>query len=100
MDPQSDLRSSTTDACLSREQLHQRMGRVSVALSVSLCHRSMKLSEFVALGPGAVIAFEAPCTGPLELKADRATIAIGQAVHTGRKIALRLDKFVDATPNY
>ena len=76
------------------EAVLERVGSISIPVSVRLCQRRMTLGEFVALGPGSFIPFQTTCDKPLELRIDRSTIAVGEAVRCGTQLGLRLSRFV------
>ena len=84
----------TTESSLAREAVLERVGSISLPVSVRLCQRRMSLGEFVALGPGSFIPFQAPCDQPLELRVDGTTIAVGEAVRHGSQLGLKLNRFV------
>lgn len=86
--------SRTTESSSTREAVLERVGSISIPVSVRLCQRRMTLGEFVALGPGSFIPFPTTCDRPLELRADGATIAVGEAVRCGSQLGLRLSRFV------
>lgn len=83
--------SSSSSAC---ETGLDRVGSISIPISVRLCHRRMTLGEFESLGIGSFIPFEAACDKPLELRVDGSTIAEGEAVRCGSRLGLRLSRFV------
>ena len=84
----------TTGSSPTREAVLERVGSISVPVSVRLCQRRMTLGEFVALGPGSFIPFQTMCDEPLELRIDRSTIAVGETVRCGSQLGLRLSRFV------
>ena len=84
----------TSESSSAREAVLERVGSISIPVSVQLCQRRMTLGEFVALGPGSFIPFQTTCDKPLELRIDRSTIAVGEAVRCGSQLGLRLSRFV------
>lgn len=86
--------SRITESSSTREVVLERVGSISIPVSVQLCQRRMTLGEFVALGPGSFIPFQTTCDKPLELRIDRSTIAVGEAVRCGSQLGLRLSRFV------
>ncbi len=90
----SNSNSHTTESSPTREAVLQRVGSLSIPVSVRLCQRRMTLGEFVALGPGSFIPFPTACDQPLELRTDGSTIAVGEAVRHGSQLGLRLSRFV------
>ncbi|MBC8117176.1 MAG: FliM/FliN family flagellar motor switch protein [Candidatus Saccharimonas sp.] len=91
---QSTSSSHATESSSTREAVLERVGSISIPVSVQLCQRRMKFGEFVALGPGSLIPFQTTCDQPLELRVDGATIAVGEAVRCGSQLGLRLSRFV------
>ena len=83
-----------TESSSAREAVLERVGSISIPVSVRLCRRRMSLGEFVALGPGSFIPFQTPCDQPLELRVEGALIAMGEAVRHGSQLGLRLNRFV------
>ena len=77
-----------------RESVLERVGSISIPVSVRLCQRRITLGEFAALGPGSFIPFQTTCDKPLELRIDGSTIAVGEAVRCGSQLGLRLNRFV------
>ena len=88
------LSSLTTKSSPTREAVLERVGSISIPVSVQLCRRRMTLGEFVTLGPGSFIPFQTRCDQPLELRVDGAKIAVGEAVRCGSQLGLRLSRFV------
>ena len=86
--------SHTIGSSSSRETVLERVGSISIPVSVQLCRRRMTLDEFTALGPGSFIPFQTTCDKPLELRVDGSTIAVGEAVRHGSQLGLRLSRFV------
>ena len=84
----------TSESSPDRDTVLERVGSISIPVSVRLCRRRMSLGEFTALGPGSFIPFKTTCVQPLELRADGATIALGEAVRCGSQLGLQLSRFV------
>ncbi len=84
----------TTESSSAREAVLERVGSISLPVSVWLCRRRMSLGEFVALGPGSFIPFQTPCDQPLELRVEGTMIAEGEAVRHGSRLGVRLNRFV------
>jgi len=91
---QSTSGSHTTESFSTRETVLERVGSISIPVSVRLCQRRMTLGEFVTLGPGSFIPFQTTCNQPLELRVNGSTIAMGEAVRHGSQLGLRLGRFV------
>lgn len=87
--------SHATESFSTREAVLERVGSISIPVSVQLCQRRMKFSDFVALSPGSFIPFQTTCDQPLELRVNGSTIAVGEAVRCGSQLGLRLSRFVD-----
>ena len=92
---QSTSSSHAIESSSTREAVLERVGSISIPVSVPLCRRRMTLGEFVALGPGSFIPFQTSCNKPLELRVDGSTIAMGEVVRCGSQLGLRLSRFVD-----
>ena len=84
----------TTESSSACEAVLERVGSISLPVSVRLCQRRMSLGEFVALGPGSFIPFQTPCDQPLELRVDGTTIAVGEAVRHGSQLGVKVNRFV------
>lgn len=84
----------TTESSSTRETVLERVGSISIPVSVRLCRRRMSLGEFTALGPGSFIPFQTHCDQPLELRIDGQMIAVGEAVRHGSQMGLKLNRFV------
>ena len=93
-DAPSNSSGQRLESPLTSEAVFERVGSISIPVAVQLCRRRMTLGEFVALGPGSFIPFHTTCDKPLELRIDRSTIAVGEAVRHGSQLGLRLSRFV------
>lgn len=94
----SPTNESSSARLLTREVLLERVGSISVPVSVQLCQRRMTLGEFLALRPGSFIPFSTRCDEPVKLRVDSSTIALGDPVQNGSQLGLRLSRFVEKTP--
>jgi len=68
----------------------QRVLSLDVPLIVVLGERQMRLSEVVALQPGAIIELPKKADEELELRANNKPIATGAAVKVGENFGLRI----------
>ena len=89
---------SSPDRPFTRGTLLERVGSISVPVSVQLCQRRMTLGEFLGLRPGSFIPFSTRCDEPLKLRVDGSTIARGEPVQNGSQLGLRLSRFVEESP--
>lgn len=72
--------------------MSDRMTSLPVTLSVQICHRSIKLSDYLNWEPGTVISFEQSAKAPLTACVDQKPVGIGQPVKVGPKFGLRITK--------
>ena len=91
MDP-SPKRTSSTDAKPRsyRQEDLDRILHLEVPVIVHLAHNTMSLSDIVRLTTGAIIEFDKPSDGELDLMINNKCIGHGQAVKTGENFGLRI----------
>lgn len=67
---------------------------ISVPITARLAAKKLTVQEIVELGPGAIITFNKPCDGPLDLTVGDQKIAIGEAVKVGEKFGVRVKEMI------
>lgn len=83
-------------AAPSRETL-SRVLDLKVELRVELGRRSMRISDVLDLGPGAVIDFQKASDEPLDIYVGGRLVARGEAVVVGERYGVRVTDVV--SPN-
>jgi flagellar motor switch protein FliN/FliY len=76
----------------------ERLGGVSVELTVEVGRTRMSLSETLALGPGSVVTLDRLADQPVDLLVNGRPIARGEVVVIDEEFGLRITEVVGATP--
>lgn len=80
---------TTESASPSRETL-SRVLDLKVEMRVELGRRPMRISEVLALGPGAIIDFQKAADEPLDIFVGGRLVARGEAVVIGERYGVRI----------
>jgi flagellar motor switch protein FliN/FliY len=76
----------------------ERLGGVSVELTVEVGRTRMSLSETLALGPGSVVTLDRLSDQPVDLLVNGRPIARGEVVVIDEEFGLRITEVVGAAP--
>ncbi|TWT88614.1 Flagellar motor switch protein FliN [Pseudobythopirellula maris] len=76
------------------------MLQIKVPLTVTLASKRQSIDDILSLTPGAIISFDKPCDGLLELTADDQPVAVGSAVKVGERFGLRVSDIVMPDERY
>jgi flagellar motor switch protein FliN/FliY len=76
----------------------ERLGGVSVELTVEVGRTRMSLSETLALGPGSVVTLDRLADQPVDLLVNGRPIARGEVVVIDEEFGLRITEIVGADP--
>ena len=74
----------------SLESSLQRLGNLTVSVSIQLGHQRMALQSLCHLSPGSIIALDMPCREPQMLVANGLKLAAGHLVRSGTRLGFRL----------
>ncbi|HEX8325859.1 MAG TPA: FliM/FliN family flagellar motor C-terminal domain-containing protein [Tepidisphaeraceae bacterium] len=73
-----------------------RILKLQVPVIVKLAEKKFSMSEVLRMQVGAILEFNKPADGPLELLINNKPIAIGDAVKVGENFGIRLKHIGDA----
>jgi len=89
-DPPARTAGATTPPAAHSQRDPSRILRLEVPVIVQLAARTMPLSDILGLSTGAIIEFDKPSDGELELMINNKCIGHGQAVKVGENFGLRV----------
>ncbi len=69
-----------------------RLQQLPVRISARICRQSMTLDQFLAWVPGTVVLFDESALSPLAVCLGDNTVGAGQAVKSGSKMGLRIQR--------
>jgi len=86
LDPQQVGSSTSPD----QDSSLQRLGKLTVSVSIQLGQQRMPLQSLCELAPGSIIALNMPCREPQLLVASGLKLATGNVVRNGNRLGFRL----------